>query len=137
MKMLKSNKMTGQASRSSLWPQNIQIRTFFSQIILTIFQGPTSKMGATPTEMGVTPPGVNKNHPIHAPTSLGALGAPGGALGGPGGPWGPMGALGPMGPWAPWARCAAGMREAQFTLVCMQRKKGRRYTHMQEVSMLD
>ena len=121
MKMLYFKKMTGQASRSQPWPQIFEIRTFFSTKKLTIFQGPTSKfwgptskMGATPTEMGVTPPGVNKNHPIHAPTSLGG---PGGPWGGPGGPWGPMGALGPMGPWAPWARCAAGMREAQFTLV--------------------
>ena len=64
-------------------------------------------MGATPTEMGVTPPGVNKNHPIHAPTSLGgpggpwgALGAPGGALRGPGAktfPWSPGAIVCPYG----------------------------------------
>ena len=59
--------------------------------------------------------------PYMPPPLWGALGAPGGPLGAPGGPWGPMGALGPMGPWAPWARCAAGMREAQFTLVPPQR----------------
>ena len=58
--------------------------------------GPTSKMGATPTEMGGRPAGVNKNHPIHAPTSLGGPGGPWGALGGR---WGALGA-GP-GPW-PW-----------------------------------
>ena len=98
--------MTGQASRSSPWPQIVEIRTFFSHKKLTIFQGPTSKfwgptskMGATPTEMGVTPPGVNKNHPIHAPTSLGG---PGGPRGAPGGPRGALGApLGPPGPYFP------------------------------------
>ena len=41
---------------------------------------------------------VGKNHPIHAPTSMGgpggpwgAPGGPRGALGAPGGPWGPLG----------------------------------------------
>ena len=120
-----------QACRSSPWPQNIQIRTFFLHKKITIFQGPTSKMGATPTEFGVRPPKWARRPPkwgdaqpesikitpYMPPPLWGALGAPGGPLGAPGGPWGPMGALGPMGPWAPWARCAAGMREAQFTLV--------------------
>ena len=46
------------------------------------------------------PPGVNKNHPIHAPTSLGGPGGPRGAPGGPqGAPGGPLGA--PWGPWGP------------------------------------
>ena len=64
----------------------------------------TTEMGSAPTEMGLAPTTSLR------PPSWGPRGAPGG-------PRGPYGALGPMGPWAPWARCAAGMREAQFTLV--------------------
>ena len=97
--------LTGQASRSSPWPQIVEIRTFFSQLFFTIFQGRNSKMGF----------GARSARPAPDNSRLDA--APGGRQG----PQGPQGGPGPQGPpWGPpWGpvRCAAGMREAHFTLV--------------------
>ena len=46
--------LTGQACRSSPWPQNIQIRTFFLHKKFAIFQGPAAKFRGPTSKMGLS-----------------------------------------------------------------------------------